>query len=159
MTRFIHRNVPAMWNTREEFITPFSQLFDKIVEQHFPEFKEDFAINFAKGSYPKVDVIDRQDSIEIVAEVAGWRKEDINVDVDKGVLTITGNNVVGTKPVEDGTYIVKEIKRSSFARSFQLNKKLDPNKITATFENGTLVITIDKVKPEEVQTKKSIEII
>lgn len=158
MKQIVRKTVPTIWNAREEFVTPFSLLFDKIVNTHFPEFKEDYAINFAKGTYPKVDVIDHETSTDIIAEIAGWKKEDIKIEVDKGILTISGTNTIENKGSEGGTYIVKEIKRSSFTRSFVLNEKLNENDINATFENGTLKVSIGKFVPEEIQTKKLIEI-
>jgi HSP20 family protein len=158
MTHIFKKSTFPMWQGRDEFITPFSAMFNDIVEQHFPEFKKDFAIDFNKGTFPKVDAIDRPDAVTIVAEVAGWKKEDISIDVENGILTISGNNVIGNKPLEDGTYIIKELKRSNFERSFRLTDKLDEERIDASFINGVLVITIKKKVEEPAIAKKSIDI-
>lgn len=160
MTKLITKNrFPTSWNTRDEFITPFSSMFDRLFEQHFPEFKEDYGINFAKGSYPKVDVIDRIDSVSIIAEIAGWDSKDIEIAVEKGILSITGNIATEKKSEENpGRYIVRELKRSSFTRSFHLGEKLDENTISAEFDNGILHIKIAKKVLEAEPAKKIINI-
>lgn len=160
MTKLISKNrFPTSWNTRDEFVTPFSSMFDRLFEQHFPEFKEDYGINFGKGSYPKVDVIDRNDSVSIIAEIAGWDSKDIEIAVEKGILSITGNISSEKKQDEsNGRYIVRELKRSSFTRSFHLGDKLDENTITAEFDNGILHIKIAKRVLETEPAKKIINI-
>lgn len=151
---------PAVWNTRDEFITPFSQIFDNLIEQHFPEYKQDFGINFNKGAYPKVDIIDRSNAIQINAEIAGWDKEDITIELEGNLLTISGKNEgeSNSQPIGEFTYIVKEIKRSSFSRSFRLDKNLNTSNLTATFDNGTLIITIAKKDEDKINPKQIIKI-
>ena len=60
--------VPIHFN-RDEFLTPFDTMFDKIVQSQFPNFQKEFGISFKKGSFPKVDVVDYDDSVVIVAEL------------------------------------------------------------------------------------------
>lgn len=152
--------VPALWNMQQEFITPFSQIFDNFVEQNFPEFKHEGTLMFTKGSYPKVDVIDYSHGVSIHAEIAGWKKEDIELSVENGVLTVTGKSNGDTpeypEPVGEFRYLVKEIKRSSFSRSFKLGPKLDPTKIGASYNNGTLIIAIQKKEPEQIDNSKRV---
>ena len=151
-------NRPTMWKTRDELLSPFSVIFDQIFDQHFPELKQDFGINFNKGAYPKVDIIDFQDSIEIHAEIAGCAKEDVEISVEEGILTISSQTMAGQKPLENGVYIVREIKRSAFIRSFRLGDKLDESSVEANFDDGLLKITIKKKVEEPKQVKKVITI-
>ena len=58
--------VPLHFN-RDEFLTPFDRMFDDIVSSQFPEFEKNFGISFQKGSFPKVDVADYDESIVIIA--------------------------------------------------------------------------------------------
>jgi HSP20 family protein len=149
---------PALGNTREEFLTPFSTIFDEIVASHFPEFKQDFGINFITGSFPKVDVLNCKDKVEIVAEVAGWSKEEISIEVEKGILTISGKSQTGKKDTDEKQYLISEIKRSSFKRSFKLNENLDQDKIKAKFEDGMLKMEIPKKIEDDLEIKRTIEI-
>ena len=66
--------VPLHFN-RDEFLTPFDRMFDNIVNTQFPEFEKNFGISFEKGSFPKVDVADYDESIVIVAEIPSLKKD------------------------------------------------------------------------------------
>jgi HSP20 family protein len=83
-------------------------------------------------------------------------KEDISVDVHDGVLTIAGEK--RTTQDESRSYIYRELKRSSFRRSWTLADNLDSQNITAKFEDGMLYLNIPKIKPEEVAKPRQIKI-
>ena len=94
---------------------------------------------FEKQSYPRVDVIDYNDRVEILAEIPGLSKEEVSVEVQENVLTISGQKI---KKVDDkeltGKYIRRELKHSSFKRSFTLGDIIDKDEPLAKFENGML---------------------
>ena len=69
----------------------------------------------------------------------------------EGILTIRGGNNQ-REDVEDSQYARREVKRSAFARSFQLGENLDENAISAAYENGILTLTIPKLQPTETAT-------
>lgn len=130
---------------RDEFLTPFDKIFDKMMSQNFPEFTKEVGIDFFhSGSYPKVDAIDYTDKVVIEAEIPGLKKEDLGIKVENDVLTISGNK---REFVDDktGKYIIRELKRSSFKRSFKLQENIDKKSIDAKFEHGMLMITLKKV--------------
>lgn len=135
--------------SREEFMVPFDSLFDDIIQKTMPSFTDEFGINFfGSNSYPKVDVIDYENKITIEAEIPGLNREEISVDLEDGVMTISGqkhNQDIDTSL----KYIRKELKRSSFKRSFKLGENVNPKKINADFNNGILLITLPKKEPEK----------
>ena len=147
MTQLLNgKTVPA---SRNDFLTPFDSLFDEMIGKAFPSFEQEFGVNFfGSNSYPKVDVIDSPEAIEFEAEIPGLSKEEVSVEIEKGVLSISGQ-----KRQKDATdskkYIRKELKRSSFKRSFQLSDSFNHEKIQAKFENGLLLISVPKKKPEK----------
>jgi len=150
-------NLPSLLNQRELFVDSFDQVFDEMVKAHFPELTNTFGVNFiSKGSYPKCDVIDYPDNLKIRAEIAGLTKDDVDIEIKKDVLTISGKSTEEFND-ENATYIKKELKHSSFKRSFILNDKLDTDSIDASFKNGILTITIGK-KQAEVEVSKRIVI-
>ena len=108
---------------------------------------------FEKESYPKVDIIDHKDRVSIEAEIPGLKKDQITVDVKDGVLTVSGQKQAKKEEVEEGTYVRRELKRSSFRRSFVLGDSLDHNNVNAQFQDGVLVVDIAKVKPVETKAK------
>lgn len=141
---------------RDEFLTPFDRLFDDVFSVQFPELTKELGVGFfEKQSYPKVDVVDYQDKVEILAEIPGLTKDEISIELQENVLVLSGQK---TKRVEDSDqnkkYIRKELKHSSFKRSFTLSDVIDKENLDAKFENGLLTIVLKKVKPSVPSTKK-----
>ena len=150
-------NLPSLLNQRDVFVDSFDQVFDEMVKAQFPEFTNTFGVNFvSKGAYPKCDVIDYPDNVKIIAEIAGLSKDEVDIEIKKDVLTISGKSNeyhIGEK----ATFIKKELKHSSFKRSFALSDKVDTENIDASFKNGILTITLGK-KQAEVEVSKRIVI-
>ena len=146
--------VPLHFN-RNEFLTPFDRMFDNLLSTQFPEFEKAFGISFEKGSFPKVDVADYDDSIVIIAEIPSLNKDALNIDIEDGILSISGDK----HQLDDDNvrYIRKELKHSSFRRSFQLGDLLDTDNISANFEDGVLRIEIPKKEPT-VPKKQKVDI-
>ena len=142
---------------RDEFLTPFDKMFDNLVERQFPEVVKQVGVKPYQGSaYPKVNVYEYDDKIGIVAEIPGLEKGQLNVDVEEGVLTISGDKHGVWE--EDGAKVLRrELKSSSFKRSFTLGELLDGESIKANFKDGVLSIEIPKMEPAKPQ-KHSVKI-
>tara|TARA_B100000686_G_scaffold353460_1_gene459172 strand:+ start:599 stop:1084 length:486 start_codon:yes stop_codon:yes gene_type:complete len=155
----VYNPFPVKHFTRDEFLTPFDRLFDDFFKSSFPGLSKDVGEDFfSKGSYPKVNVVNHPDSIVIEAAVPGLTKEDVKVEIQENVLTISAesNQDVG---VEVNQYVKREIKRSAFRRSFNLGDNLDQENIVGECEDGVLVLTIPKLVPQEKEKLvKTIEI-
>lgn len=153
-------SVPSLFSHRDEFVTSFDRLFNQIFESTFPDSAKELGVDlFSKGAYPKVNIYDEDDKITIEAEVPGLTKDQVNVEVQDGVLTIKGNKRIDEKSDKKGVYVYRELKQSSFARSFQLHDNLDSENIKAKFENGVLMLTILKKVPEnKLKAVKTISI-
>ena len=143
-----YKKVPSRVS-RDEFLTPFDSLFDNVLAKAFPAFGQEFGIEFfGNNSYPKVDVVDHDDKITIEAEIPGLGKEEVSVDLEENVLTISGRKHSHDEDTNT-RYIRKELKRSSFKRSFKLGENIDCKKTKADFNNGILLIDLPKKKPEK----------
>ena len=150
-------NLPTFFN-RDEFLTPFDRLFDKVMENQFPNFAEEFGVKCFEGSaYPKVNVYEYDDKIGIVAEIPGLSKKQVNIEVEDNVLTITGDKHKFEVGGDGAKVIRRELKHSSFKRSFQLGDQLDGDSVSAKFEDGILSINIPKTEPE-LPKKKFVKI-
>ncbi len=141
---------------RNEFLTPFDKLFDDLFTSSFPDISKELGVGFfEKQSYPKVDIIDYNNEIEIEAEIPGLSREDVDVSINDNILTISGNlSNDNTKSNSKVKYIRKELKHSSFKRSFTLSENIDVDRLKAKFENGLLKIKLPKFKPAEPKVKK-----
>ena len=156
MTKVVFNpNVPMI--DRDSFLTPFDKMFDQIVNAQFPEITKTVGVNPMQGSaYPKVNVYEYDDKVGVVAEIPGLDKKDLSVEVEDGVLTISGDKH-GLFDDEGAKVIRRELKHSSFKRSFELGELLDGDNIKASFKDGLLSIDIPKAEPE-LPKKTSVKI-
>jgi len=146
-----NNNLPAKTMTRQEFLTPFDRIFDDMFGNMFPTLANDFGDDFfTKGSYPKVNVVNYDECIEIDAAIPGMTKDDVDVEITDGVLTIQGAGNQN-RIVDDSQYLKREIKRSSFRRSFTLGDNLDSAQVSAKFDNGILTLRIPKLVPDDAK--------
>ena len=136
---------------RDEFLTPFDKIFDQLMLKQFPNFQEEVGVSFNQGAYPKVNVYEYDDKIGIVAEIPGLDKKNVTVDVEEDVLIISGDKHGFDS--DGGKCITRELKQSSFKRSFNLGEHLDGEDVTAKFKDGMLSISIPKVTPEKPKKK------
>ena len=141
-----HTNFPII--DRDDFLTPFDKMFDQIVATQFPDITKSVGVKPYQGSaYPKVNVYEYDDKVGIVAEIPGLDKTQLNVEVEDNVLTISGDKH-GVWEEEGAKVIRRELKASSFKRSFQLGELLDGDNINAKFKDGVLSISVPKTEPE-----------
>ena len=134
---------------RDEFLTPFDKIFDQMLDTQFPEVVKQIGVKPYQGSaYPKVNVYEYDDKVGIVAEIPGLDKSQLNVEVQDGTLTISGDKH-GVWEEEGAKVIRRELKASSFKRSFQLGELLDGDNIKANFKDGVLSISVPKIEPEK----------
>ena len=148
MTKVVfNRTLPMI--DRDSFLTPFDKMFDQLFETSFPEVIRNVGVKPFEGTaYPKVNVYEYDDKVGIVAEIPGLDKKDLEIEVTDEVLTISGKK---HSIVEDekAKVLRRELKGSSFKRSFTLGESLNGDNIKASFKNGVLNIDIPKVEPEQ----------
>lgn len=120
-------------------------------------FDDDFDnlfLSTTKKNEMKCDIYEEDGNYHIVMDVPGYDKNDINIEVKDGYLTIKASKS-SEENEETKKYIRRERVYGEFQRSFALGD-VDSDKIDANFSNGTLKITIPK--QEAVDTTKKIEI-
>ena len=157
MTKLMFHTGNFPFPDRDEFLTPFDKIFDTMMDTHYPEVTNQIGVKPYQGSaYPKVNVYEYDDKVGIVAEIPGLDKTQLNVEVEDNVLTISGDKH-GVWEEEGAKVIRRELKASSFKRSFQLGELLDGDSVDANFKDGILSIEIPKIEPV-VPKKHSIKI-
>ena len=100
----------------------------------------------ARRWVPAMDLVEEGDSLVLRADLPGMSHDDVNVEVKDGVLTISGERQAEQRKEEQGYYRV-ERSFGSFSRSLTLPEGIDPDKVSAEFDNGVLEVRIPK--PEE----------
>lgn len=96
------------------------------------------------GTFPMLNIGVTDDSIEIVAFAPGLSTADFDVSIDKGLLTIAGERKPAQQSSEASRAFAQERFRGSFRRVVELPQHADPEKVTARYENGCLLISIGK---------------
>ena len=113
----------------------------------------------ARGSFPALNVGVTQDAVEIYALAAGLDPARIDVSVDKGVLTISGERPGNgnAKSNDKRTVYASERFSGPFKRAVSLPDDVDTGKVDASYRNGVLKIVIPKResrKPRRVEIKE-----
>lgn len=98
---------------------------------------------------PVVDVYEVENAVVIKAELPGLGKEDIEINVNQRVLSITGK-----APVSEVEYRYQEYAVPNYYRQFKLGESLDQENIQANFDQGVLTLTIavaESAKPRQIK--------
>lgn len=124
------------------------------------DFERSFFNNSVSGAPRfRCDISEKDGSYLLEAELPGFSKEDINVELDGEVLTISATHKnENEKKDEKGNYIRRERRYGSYSRSFDLTG-IDTDHISADYKNGVLELTLPKhVEVEEESATRRIEI-
>lgn len=100
---------------------------------------------------PSVDIYETDEAIILKAELPGIKKEDVSVEIKDNVLTLKGERIED-KEVKEESYFRKERCFGTFSRAFNLQHRVQPDKIKARFKDGILEVEIPK--PEEEKPKQ-----
>lgn len=133
------------------YLTPFD-LLDEDVRRLLGLTGEDFRNQL--DWFPAVDVSETNDSIEVTSELPGMSKDDIEIEVAKGVLTIKGEKKEKEEE-SDRSYHHREVRYGTFSRSFSLPADVKSDEAKADFKDGVLTVTLPK---EEKALHRKIEI-
>ncbi|HKZ44285.1 MAG TPA: Hsp20/alpha crystallin family protein [Anaerolineales bacterium] len=107
------------------------------------------------SSLPAIDLYQDNDDVVVKASLPGLKKDDVQITLNNGVLTLRGE-YKQEETSENTTYHIREHRSGSFERSISLPVEIDTEKTKAEFENGVLTITMPKVeavKPRMIDIK------
>ena len=113
---------------------------------------EDQRRTHATAWVPTADIFARGNDLVIRCELAGVEKQDVEVSLSGGVLTIDGER---RGEPEDASYYARERQYGHFRRSMNLPESIDGSRVSADFESGLLEVTVkggaDSPEPERIQ--------
>lgn len=128
------------WTGMTSLRKEMDRLFDRFLEPVWPEMPEMPAM----GEWePKLDVAESKDAVTVKAELPGVEQKDISVSLQEGMLTIKGEKQT-EKEEKDQRYHRMERSYGAFFRSIRLPAAVDASKVTATFKDGVVTITLPK---------------
>jgi HSP20 family protein len=103
---------------------------------------------------PRTNIEENDDGYTLTMEMPGLAKKDVEVSVEKDTLTVKGEK--SEKTEEKDGWLRREIRSSSFERSFSLGSEVGAENIKAKMSDGILVITLPKVA-EKVGRKVDVD--
>ena len=107
----------------------------------------------------KTDVRETENSYELDIDLPGFKKEDVNVELKNGYLTIAASKSLDKDEKDQkGRYIRQERYAGACSRSFYVGESVMPEDIDASFENGILQVSVPKAAQKVLPKKTSIEI-
>lgn len=104
----------------------------------------------------KTDILDKGDKFVLQAELPGFAKEDIKLDINGEYLTISAEHKSENEETKDG-YVRRERSYGSYARSFDISG-IQADQIKARYNNGILELDLPKTEPAPAPAKKSIAV-
>lgn len=145
ITRYTLRN-PTLspWRDLEEVSSRLARMFDE----------SPVASGGNSGNWiPRVNVEESKDELVLSAELPGMTHDDVSIELENSVLTISGEKTEErTEGEEERRYHLWERRYGAFQRSFTLPRTVKADDIRAGFENGILTIRMPKVA--EAKTRK-----
>lgn len=111
--------------------------------------------NYRYSILPTVDVYEKEDRYVISAELPGLNKNEINIDFNDNVLTLSGEKKAEHKEVKNN-FIRLERRFGKFERKFRIPENVDSGKISAVYKDGILEISLprrEESKPKQVEIK------
>jgi HSP20 family protein len=132
------RTTPPAWSW-------FDANFDRLFDSQFPRLAWE-ASDEPAVFLPRVDIRDGKGAIVVSAELPGIDKDGISIQVENGVLSLSGEKRKEADTEENGSYRSERV-YGTFKRSFTLPEEVDPEKIDAEYSNGVLKLTLPK-RPE-----------
>jgi len=137
-------------------------LFDDLMDFHFPEFR-DFE-NIDKKLYGrhaahvmKTDVHEHEDCYEVDIDLPGFKKEEITLNLENGYLVVgAAKGLDKDEKTKKGRLIRQERYAGAMQRSFYVGEHITEEDIKAKFEDGVLKLTVPKREAPKVPEKKTI---
>jgi HSP20 family protein len=93
---------------------------------------------------PALDAAESENAYIVTLDLPGIKREDIKINFDRGVLSVTGTRASEHAESQNGRVYVSERSYGSFRRSVQFARDIDADKIDAKLENGVLTISVPK---------------
>lgn len=126
-------------------VSPFDSLFSNML----------FDWGLTSSKIPPVDITETDKAYIVEAELPGYKREDVKVNIEKHVLRLSSAKQSSKEEKEGKNLLICERHAQSFERAFSLPEDVDEASIEGEFANGVLTVTLPK---KEVVQPKSIEV-
>lgn len=134
-----------------------SSIFDSV-----NDLMSDFLVQNPRGlnkltTEVPVNIVEDDKSFHLEAYIPGVNKEEVDIQLDKNIMTLSFNKETSEEK-EEKNYLRREYSVSCFERRFSLPKNIDVTKISASFEQGVLLVNLPKMEEDKGTDKLKIEV-
>ncbi len=138
--------------TKHTITSPLSDRISRLM-LHDPAWKK----MHPERILPPVNISEDETHFQIELSIPGMHKEDVEIHLEKDVLTISGDHKEEKKN-DEKSYAHQEFAHTSFHRAFNIPSSVKEDNIEATYDKGLLKIKLHKKEVEILAEKKKIEI-
>ena len=132
----------------------FDDFFDDSFEREFRALNHNPLYGKHGRNLMKTDVRENGDQYELAVDLPGFSKDEIQVDLKDGILTITAAHQEHSDQKDGkGSYIRRERRYGCFTRSFDITG-IDETAITAAYKSGILELTLPKTVPAVPESRR-----
>lgn len=134
-------------------------IFDDFMDDFgFPDVNKELYGKHAKNVM-KTDVRELEDGYEIIMDLPGFKKDEIEIMLENGYLNVSASKGLDKDESDKaGKYIRRERYAGAMSRSFYVGDDITHEDIHAKFENGILKLDVPKKEAKAVETKKRVAI-
>ena len=137
----------------------FDRFFDDSLEKEFFGTHNPLYGKHAKNLM-KTDVRETESSYELDIDLPGFKKDEVNVELKNGYLTIQAAKGLDKEEQDKkGKYIRQERYAGACSRSFYVGEDVEPEEVSAKFEDGILTISVPKAAKKQLPKQTSINIL
>ncbi|MGD9126992.1 MAG: Hsp20/alpha crystallin family protein [Planctomycetia bacterium] len=123
----------------------FRRDLDDVFRRFWPENQQEMV------SFP-VDIHEDENGFHIEAELPGFTKDQVHIELEDGVLSISAEKKEETENQKESKYHVQERSYSQVCRRFTMPTGIDPSKVDAKMDNGVLYVNVGK--SEQAQARR-----
>lgn len=142
---FRRLSTPSVWHEMERMQEEMNRLFNYYAPSRYRR----------APSYPALNLWADEESVIVRAELPGIAPEELDISVDNGDLTLSGQRTRDEVP-EGTTYHRQERNYGSFSRTIRLPFKIEAEGVEAVMKNGVLTLTLPRAeedKPKKIEIK------
>lgn len=133
------RYLPERYDETRSLFDAFDSLFKPVF---FDETRE-----------MRTDIQETENGYQLDIEMPGFKKDEINVSLEDGYLTVSGTKKTTEENKKDGGKYLRKERSESFQRSYYVGDDMQEDSIKAKYENGVLSLSLPKSEPKKVQSR------
>ncbi len=132
------RYLPERYDDTRSLFDAFDSLFKPVF---FDETRE-----------MRTDIKETENGYQLDIEMPGFKKDEINVSLEDGYLTVSGNKKTTEENKKDGNRYLRKERSESFQRSYYVGDDMQEDSIKAKYEDGILCLSLPKAQPKKVHS-------